>query len=116
MIKGIGTDIVEIDRIRAAVKNFGERFLNRVFTPHEIGYCKKSNKFRFPELTVRFAAKEAYAKAIGTGMKGIQWKHIEVRNEKSGKPYLVINGKKKKNVHITLSHSQKYGVANVVIE
>jgi len=116
MIKGIGIDIVEIERLKSAVKRHGDKFLNRVFTPSEIKYCKKFNKLRFPELSVRFAAKEAYAKAIGTGMAGIHWKEIEVANDKRGKPYLKIKGKLKKKAHITLSHSRDYGVACVVIE
>lgn len=116
MIKGIGIDIVEIDRVKNAVKRHGDKFLKRIFTSQEIEYCTKFNKLKFPELSVRFAAKEAYSKANGTGMVGIRWKGIETGNERSGKPYLKINGKKMKNMHLTLSHSKKYAVANVVIE
>ena len=116
MIKGTGIDIVEIDRIRSAVKRHGQRFLDRIYTPAELTYCKGFNKLKFPELSVRFAAKEAYAKAIGTGMKGIGWKEIEVCNDGKGKPFLKIKGQTKKNAHITLSHSQKYGIASVIIE
>ena len=116
MIKGTGIDIVEIDRIKAAVKQFGSRFLERIYTPHEIAYCTKFNKLRYPELSVRFAAKEAYAKAIGTGMRGIYWKDIEVNNDKKGKPFLKIKERTAKRAHLTLSHSQKYAVASVVIE
>ena len=116
MIKGTGIDIVEIDRIKAAVKQFGKRFLERIYTPHEIEYCTKFNKLRYPELSVRFAAKEAYAKALGTGMRGIYWTNIEVCNDSKGKPFLKIREKTAKKAHITLSHSQKYAVASVIIE
>jgi len=116
MIKGTGVDIVEIDRIRSAVKKHGKRFLERIFTPLEIKYCSSFNKLKYPELSVRFAAKEAYSKANGTGMVGIRWKDIEVFNDKKGKPMLRIKGKHKKNAHITLSHSRDYAVANVIIE
>ena len=116
MIKGTGIDIVEIDRIKAAVKQFGKRFLERIYTPHEIAYCTKFNKLRYPELSVRFAAKEAYAKALGTGMRGIYWTNIEVQNDRKGKPFLKIKKRTVKKTHITLSHSQKYAVASVIIE
>lgn len=116
MIKGTGVDIVEIDRIKSAVKHSGTRFLKRVYTPSEIKYCRKFNKLRYPELAVRFAAKEAYSKANGTGMVGIHWKDIEVFNDKKGKPSLRIMGKVRKNVHVTLSHSREYAAAFVIIE
>ncbi|MFA5104437.1 MAG: holo-ACP synthase [Candidatus Margulisiibacteriota bacterium] len=116
MIKGTGVDIVEIDRIRSAVKKYGKKFLYRIFGPQEIQYCTAFNKLKYPELSVRFAAKEAYSKANGTGMIGIKWRQIEVYNDKKGKPLLRINGKAKKNAHITLSHSKDYAVASVVIE
>ncbi|MEK7375734.1 MAG: holo-ACP synthase [Candidatus Margulisiibacteriota bacterium] len=116
MIKGTGIDIVEIDRIKSAVKQFGKRFLERIYTAREITYCTKFNKLRYPELSVRFAAKEAYAKALGTGMSGIYWTNIEVFNDNKGKPFLKIKKKTAKNAHLTLSHSQKYAVASVIIE
>lgn len=116
MIKGTGIDIVEIDRIKAAVVKFGDKFLNRIFLQNEIRYCTKFNKLKYPELSVRFAAKEAYAKALGTGMRGINWRQIEICNDKLGKPYIKINGKTNNKCWLTLSHSRKYAVASVVIE
>lgn len=116
MITGLGVDIVEIDRIQAAVKQYGDSFLNRIFTSGEISYCTKRRSFKFPELAARFAAKEAYAKAVGTGMRGIHWKEIEVVNEKTGKPRIAISGKIRQNVLVTLSHSLTYSVACVVID
>lgn len=116
MIKGIGTDIIEIDRIKSAVKEYGDKFLGKVFTKNELLYCERRGKLKFPELAVRFAAKEAYSKALGTGMKGIHWKKIEVVNNSQGKPHIAEEGKILKNVHVTLSHSENSAVACVIIE
>ena len=143
MIKGIGVDIIEIARIREAVERYGDKFLSRVYAPAEIAYCKHLEKLKYPELAVRFAAKEAYAKALGTGIRGQLskreavglpadlsavavakvearsakagpvWQAIEVANDKLGKPYFK-NAPKK--AHLSLSHCQKYATAFVVIE
>lgn len=113
MLKGIGIDIIEIERVAEAVKKYGDKFLAKVYTPHEITYCTKRKQLRFPELAARFAAKEAYAKAIGMGVT--TWTAIEVRNEASGKPYLMIKGKKAANAAISLSHSRDYAVATVYV-
>ena len=116
MIKGIGTDIVEIERIKEAVKDLGERFLSRIYTQKERAYCERRGKLKFPELAVRFAAKEAYAKALGTGMRGIHWRDIEVVNNKEGKPHIARNGKILPKVHLSLSHSRDSAHAVVIIE
>ena len=123
MIKGIGVDIIEISRIQEAVKKHGESFLKKVFTEKEINYCRRRKALRFPELAVRFAAKEAYSKAIGTGIvgfgrnnRGIKWTEIEVHNNAQGKPLLSIKGKISKKIHISLSHSNNYAVASVYVE
>lgn len=122
MIKGIGIDIIEIDRVKKAVEKYGESFLEKVFTEKEIKYCRNRKALRFPELAVRFAAKEAYAKAVGTGIKGfgrnnhgIHWQDIEIVNNSHGKPLLVIKGKISKKAHVSLSHSLEYAVAAVVV-
>jgi holo-[acyl-carrier protein] synthase len=116
MIKGLGVDIIEIDRVKEAVERHGEKFLNRVFTGKELDYCTHRRSFRFPELAVRFAAKEAYSKALGTGISGIKFREIEVVNDKKGKPSIAVKGKINKKVFISLSHSLNYAVATVVIE
>ena len=116
MIKGIGVDIIEIDRIKEAVRHHGGKFLERVYTRQEIAYCGGRKKLKYPELAVRFAAKEAYSKALGTGLKGIRLKAIEIVNNSNGKPHIALEGKVVVNVHVSLSHSQKYAVASVVIE
>ena len=123
MIKGIGIDIIEIERVKAAVVKYGQRFLQRVFTENELRYCRRRKALRFPELAVRFAAKEAYSKAIGTGMvgfarsnDGIMWKDIEVVNDKRGKPLIAFKGKLLKKTQLSLSHSRDYAVASVYVE
>lgn len=116
MIKGIGIDIIEIGRVKEAVDKYGAGFLNKVFTPDEIKYCRSHKSLKYPELAVRFAAKEAFAKAIGTGIGGIGWQEIEIVNDAKGKPSLAIKGKKARKVHVSLSHSRDYAVASVYVE
>ena len=116
MIKGVGVDIIEIDRVREAVEKFGDKFLNRIFTGAELDYCTHRRSFSYPEMAVRFAAKEAYSKAIGTGISGIKFREIEVVNDKKGKPSMAVKGKVLKKVFVSLSHSFNYAVATVVIE
>jgi holo-[acyl-carrier protein] synthase len=117
-IKGIGVDIIEINRIRESIKNYGDKFLNRIYTKRELQYCFAfaKDKIRFPELAVRFAAKEAYSKALGTGIRGIHFKEIEVINNDLGQPHIAVNGETLTNVHVSLSHSHEFAVAMVTIE
>ncbi|MCA1724721.1 MAG: holo-ACP synthase [Thermomicrobia bacterium] len=84
----IGVDSVEIARIAAAVARYGERFLSRVYTADERGYAG----VRAPALAVRFAAKEATAKALGTGIGPVGWRNIEIRNDAAGKPLVILHG------------------------
>ncbi|MEG0037181.1 MAG: holo-ACP synthase [Victivallaceae bacterium] len=85
-VMGIGTDIIEIKRIKNAFEKHGQRFLERIFTHDEQNYCF-SFKNPFPYLAARFAAKEAVTKSIGTGInKIISWKDIEITKDISGKP------------------------------
>jgi holo-[acyl-carrier protein] synthase len=123
-ILGIGTDIVSVDRIKNSLKN--KNFLKRVFNKKEIFKCKniktKTNCF-----AKRFAAKEAFSKALGTGIsKGINLNEIVVLNKKSGKPYIYLIGKtkkilsqkfkgKKSKVSLSLSDEKKFAVAFVTI-
>lgn len=123
MIKGVGIDIIEIERVAEAVKKYGENFLGKVFTEKEINYCRRRKAFRYPELAVRFAAKEAYSKAIGTGIagfgrnnNGVKWKEMEIVNNSHGKPLFSIKGKVSDKVHLSLSHSRDYAVASVYVE
>lgn len=122
-MKGIGIDIIEIERIQKAVEKYGESFLKKVFTEKELKYCRNRRVLKYPELAVRFAAKEAYAKAIGTGIagfgrpnSGVKWTDIEVTNDSYGKPLLSIKGKISEKVQVSLSHSRDYAVASVHVE
>lgn len=114
MITGIGVDIIEVDRIKKLVQK-NPRFLRRIFTPLEIDYCQnKKNKFQ--HLAARFAAKEAFFKAIG---KKIKWTDVEVSNLPSGKPQLHIKDPTDfsfQKTFISLSHLDEYAVATIVLE
>ncbi len=122
-IHGIGVDIVRISRIREAVQRWGDRFLERVFTEQERKYCfKKVNPY--PSLAARFAAKEAFIKAVSTPVV-ISLREIETVNDSSGAPVLRLHGKAEsilgkisanKEVHLSMSHDGDYAVAFVVIE
>jgi len=117
----VGVDLVEISRIRRAFDRWGDRFLQRVYTPAEIAYCRG----RAPELAVRFAAKEAVSKALGVGIwwpGGIGWHEAEVLADPLGKPEVHLHGSAAKRAQalgldqwaISLSHSDDHGIAMVV--
>jgi len=124
MIVGTGVDISEVDRIAAAVKRFGDRFFQRVFTPAEIRYCMaKPNAAE--RLAARFAAKEAGMKAIGTGLRhGITWQDVEVVRLPGQRPMLQFHGKAAefaarlgcKRTHLSLSHTKEQAIAYVILE
>ena len=124
MIIGIGADLAEVARIREAIKRHGERFLQRVYTPLEIAYCR-SHRNAAERFAVRFAAKEAMMKALGTGWRsGIRWRDIEVANARGGKPGLHLTGKALEIFHslggtrvlLSLTHTDYYALAQVIIE
>ena len=116
----VGTDIIEIARIRRAMERWGERFLHRVYTKPELRLCREKPS----SLAVRFAGKEAVMKALGTGVKGISWREIEILAEPSGKPLVNLYGKAQNKADslglgtlaISLSHSREYATAFVVGE
>ena len=124
MIVGTGIDIVNIDRIERLMTRWGSLFLARVFTDKEIRCCQQ--KARPPECFAgRFAAKEAFLKAIGWGLRnGIQWTDIEVENDSMGKPLFSLYRKAKEvcetlriqNILLTLSHDRPFAVAHVLLE
>ena len=92
MVIGVGIDVIQNERIRESIQKFGPRFLNRIYTETETGYC---NNCADPAIhfAARFAAKEAAFKALGTGWAaGVTWKDIEVRRLASGKPELHLHG------------------------
>jgi len=124
MIVGSGIDLVEIERIQNSVDRYGERFLDRIFTKAEQAYClRKRNAAE--SFAARFAAKEAGAKALGTGIShGIGWLEIEVIREPSGRPTLAFHGRAAKhasqmgacNAALSLTHSHSTAMASVVLE
>jgi holo-[acyl-carrier protein] synthase len=124
MIYGIGVDLVKIARIREAVDTWGERFQRKIFTEREQAYCLgKPRPTRY--WAMRFAAKEAFSKAIGLGMRqGLRWKDIEVTHDSFGKPELIIHGRAKeicsragiKSSFLTLTDEGEYAAAVVVLE
>jgi holo-[acyl-carrier protein] synthase len=124
MVLGVGTDLMEIARIQRSVARFGDRFLLRVFTPREIAYCQRK-KYAAESFAARFAAKEAGAKALGTGIsQGIRWLELEVIREPSGKPSLQLTGRAAEcarglgvaTVSLSLTHSKDIALAVVVME
>lgn len=124
MICGIGVDLVEIGRMRAVLERWGDRFTRRVFTPDEIAICRK-RAFPSSAFALRFAAKEAFAKAMGLGMtRGMIWRDIEVFNDSRGKPGLKIHGRSARvcsergvtDIHLSLTDEKAYGIAMVVLE
>ena len=124
MVVGLGSDLIEIARVRASIERFGDRFLKRVFTAGEIAYCQRK-KNAAESFAARFAAKEAGAKALGTGIShGIAWPEIEVRREPSGRPTLHWAGRALERATVlgiqrtslTLTHSRDVAMAVVVVE
>ncbi|MBI4318718.1 MAG: holo-ACP synthase [Chloroflexi bacterium] len=113
-----GVDIIEISRVKKALSRWGERFLLRVFTPDELRLCHG----RMPELAVRFAGKEAVSKALGTGMRGVAWREIEILSDPRGKPIVHLHNRAKMRAEeislntfaISLSHTDDLAIAFVV--
>jgi holo-[acyl-carrier protein] synthase len=111
----IGTDIVEIERIRQAMERWGERFINRVFTKAEL----KIYGHRAHSLAASFASKEAVMKMLGTGNRGVAWREIETLYHPSGKPLIKLNGRAKKvaeklgikEIDVSLAHSRDNATA-----
>jgi holo-[acyl-carrier protein] synthase len=123
---GLGTDIVNINRIQKIYSKYGSHFLDKILTETEKKTEKKiSNLINIETIAKRFAAKEAISKAIGYGFsKGIHFKNIEIFNDKNGKPYANVNGNakitltkisKKYNIFITLSDDKPWAVATALI-
>lgn len=116
---GLGTDIIEIERIRQSIDNYGYRLLSRIFTLKEQDYCLK-HKDPIPHFAARFSAKEAIVKALGTGFtKHITWQDIEIINDKTGKPNVHFSAKlckktKKTLMLLSISHCKLYATATAV--
>lgn len=120
MIKGIGIDIIEIRRIELAIqKNNG--FLKRLFNASEIQIFEEKG-FKASNIAGFFAAKEACLKALGTGLRGMQWRDIEICNDSLGKPYVLLHNNAKEiayrnnigEILLTISHSRDNAVAQAI--
>ena len=125
MVLGLGTDLMETRRVQESIDRFGDRFLERVFTVGEITYCQRKRKNAAESFAARFAAKEAGAKALGTGIsRGVSWKEFEVRREASGRPTLHLSGRAAelaeamgvKRIQLSLTHSREVAMAMVIVE
>lgn len=114
----LGVDIVEIYRIEKALRRWGERFLNRVYTERELVFYRD----RVADLAVHFAGKEAVMKVLGTGNRGVAWREIEILPMRSGKPLVHLYGRAHartrklglREITISLSHSREYAVASAL--
>ncbi len=121
MIFGIGTDIIEVERIKSAIEKYGDRFLKRIFTETEIEYCEQFNDKKYLHYAARFAVKESFSKAIGTGLtQGFKFAEIGIVNEPSGKPIVVLDGGLKEkygsySTEVSISHTEANAVAFVVM-
>ena len=124
MLVGTGIDMVEIDRIANSIERYGDRFLTRIFTPGEIAYCQ-AKKNSAESFAARFAAKEAGAKALGTGIQyGVTWKELEVRRERGRRPNLYLTGRAQqiadrlgvRRISLSLAHSNTMAMAAVHFE
>lgn len=124
MIVGTGVDLAEVPRIRASLEKYGDRFLNRVFTPAEIAYVERTAN-KYERYAGRFAAKEAGMKAIGTGWKrGVTWRDFEVVNLPSGQPTLQLHGMAAEvanqlgvtAIQLSITHTAELGMAHVILE
>jgi holo-[acyl-carrier protein] synthase len=123
MILGLGTDIVEVSRIKRVFDRFGNQFLNRILLPSEVAYCL-AHKNPAPYLAARFAAKEAVAKAFGTGVGAeLGWRDIEIAKKPNGEPYVILHSaaatllaKRGGNtIFISLSHTEHFATATALL-
>ena len=117
-----GTDIIEIERIKASVEGeLGEKFKNRVFSDKEIEYCESKNKQKYQHYAARFAGKEAIFKAISAKLKNkydIEWKQIEITNDEFGRPFAIIKHEvfsEIDNIDVSLSHCKEFATASAVV-
>jgi holo-[acyl-carrier protein] synthase len=125
MVVGLGTDIIEIARVRRSLERYGDQFRRRIFTSGEIAYCEARKRGAAESYAARFAAKEAGAKALGTGIsRGISWQEIEVRRLPGCAPTLHFSGRAGQRAaqlgatraSLALTHGREAALAVVVLE
>ena len=121
MIEGVGVDVIEIPRIQRAIDQWGDSFLEKIFTPQELSYAR-ARKNPTQHIAGRFAVKEAVSKALSTGWSGgFRWKDVEVENDERGKPSVRLHGHigellKESRILVSISHSDNVVVGFAVIE
>ena len=124
MIVGMGADLAEVERVRAAIERRGDKFLQRIYTANERAYCERF-KNKYERYAGRFAAKEAAMKALGTGWRGgVRWVDLEVARERGGRPTLALHGEAKKigerlgvkHIAMSITHSSTQAFAQVIFE
>lgn len=117
-----GTDIIEIKRIQDSIESLGDRFINKIYTENEIGYCESKKNQKYQHYAARFAAKEAIFKAISDKLDSkfdMDWKDVEIINNANGKPFVNFINKEVKDlegIDISISHCREYATANVVVQ
>jgi holo-[acyl-carrier protein] synthase len=120
-IFGIGIDLVEVERIRQSIRKFGERFRSRIFSKEEQSFCELQ-KEKYLSYAARFASKEAFSKALGTGIRGkISWQDVVIIDNEKSRPQMKISGRAKaildnRKTFLSITHTEKYASAIVVIE
>jgi len=124
MLIGTGVDLIEVERIAHSIERYGERFLRRVYTDHEIAYCSRK-RVNAESFAARFAAKEAGAKALGTGIsRGVTWNEFQVARNPGGRPVLELRGRAAllatelgvRAISLSLTHTNSLAIATVVME
>jgi holo-[acyl-carrier protein] synthase len=124
MLIGTGVDLIEVERIAHSIERFGERFLHRVYTDDEIAYCTR-RRVSAESFAARFAAKEAGAKALGTGIsRGVTWNEFQVTRHPGGRPVLELRGRAEwlakelgvRAISLSLTHSRGLAMATVLME
>ena len=124
LIIGCGIDLVKIERVEKIIKRWGDNFIFKIFTPLEREYCEKKKGNKYQSYAGRFAAKEALLKSLSLGLRGVNWKDIEIENNELGQPIIETSGKLKKiasekgvgKYFISISHTKDYAVAQVILE
>jgi len=120
-VSGVGVDLVQVKRIEAMFNRFPDRVRNRIFTSAEVEFCE-GIAGKYLSYAGRFAAKEAFAKALGTGLRGvIGWQEIEICDNERSRPTIKVKGRAqeylgKRKVHLSITHLPDYAAAVVVIE
>ena len=124
MIIGMGVDLAEVQRVRAAIERRGQRILLRLFTARERAYCERARN-RYERYAGRFAAKEAAMKALGTGWRsGVRWVDLEVVRQPGGRPVMMLHGEARKigerlgvkHIAMTITHTETQALAQVIFE